>query len=403
MRYDCPVPVNMEKCVMFKIQTLNKISSRGLEMLPHENYEVASEILNPDAILVRSFKMHEMEMPDSVKAIARAGAGVNNIPVDRCTEAGIVVFNTPGANANGVKELVLTGLFLSSRKIFEGIAWAKDLAGKGEEVPKLVEKGKSDFTGPELRGKKLGIIGLGAIGVMVANDAEALGMEVEGYDPYISVEAAWGLSRNVARAENLNKLISNSDYITIHVPLNENTKGMLDYEKFSYMKKGVRLLNFARGNLINNTDLIRAINEGIIERYITDFPDEELLKYEKVISIPHLGASTPESEENCAVMAVNQLRSYLEDGNIKNSVNFPKCELVRQEGTSRIIIANRNIPNMVGQITAVIAEQSMNISELINKHRGDLAYNIIDTDSEITDKSMEKIRAIDGVVMARKV
>ena len=388
---------------MFKIQILNKISSRGLERLPHENYEVASEILNPDAILVRSFKMHEMEMPDSVKAIARAGAGVNNIPVDRCTEAGIVVFNTPGANANGVKELVLTGLFLSSRKIFEGIAWAKDLAGKGEEVPKLVEKGKSDFTGPELRGKKLGIIGLGAIGVMVANDAEALGMEVEGYDPYISVEAAWGLSRNVARAENLYKLISNSDYITIHVPLNENTKGMLDYEKFSYMKKGVRLLNFARGDLINNTDLIRAINEDIIERYITDFPDEELLKYEKVISIPHLGASTPESEENCAVMAVNQLRSYLEDGNIKNSVNFPKCELVRQEGTSRIIIANRNIPNMVGQITAVIAEQSINISELINKHRGDLAYNIIDTDSEITDKSMEKIRAIDGVVMARKV
>ena len=388
---------------MFKIQTLNKISPKGLEILPRENYEVASETLNPDAILVRSFKMLKMEIPTSVKAIARAGAGVNNIPIDKCTEKGVVVFNTPGANANGVKELVLTGLFLSSRKIFEGMAWAKELVGKGEEVPKLIEKGKSDFVGPELRGKRLGIIGLGAIGVMVANDAVALGMEVEGYDPYISVEAAWGLSRNVARAENLNKLISNSDYITIHVPLNANTQGMLDYEKFSYMKRGVRLLNFARGDLVNNADLVRALDEGIIERYITDFPDEELLKSKKVISIPHLGASTPESEENCAVMAVNQLRNFLEDGIIKNSVNFPKCELVRPEGTYRIIIANSNIPNMVGQITAVIAEQKLNISELINKHCENLAYNIIDTDSEITDESLGKIRTIDGVIMARKV
>lgn len=388
---------------MFKIQTLNKISPRGLEILPSESYDVASEISDPDAILVRSFKMHDMEIPDSVKAIARAGAGINTIPIDKCTERGIAVFNTPGANANGVKELVLTGLFLSSRKIFEGMAWAKELVGRGDEVPKLIEKGKSDFVGPELRGKKLGVIGLGAIGVMVANDAVALGMEVEGFDPYISVEAAWGLSRTVIRAENLDELIGKSDYITIHVPLNENTKGMLDYNKFSNMRKGIRLLNFARGDLVNNADLMRAIDEGIIERYITDFPDEQLLKSEKVIAIPHLGASTLESEENCAVMAVNQLRNYLEDGNIRNSVNFPKCELVRQIGTCRIIIVNRNIPNILGQITAVIAEQNINISELINKNRGELAYNIIDTDSEIIDESLKKIMAIDGVIIARKV
>lgn len=388
---------------MFKIQTLNKISPRGLDKLPREKYETASEILNPDAILVRSLKMHDMEIPETVKAIARAGTGVNNIPVDKCTERAIVVFNTPGANANGVKELVLTALFISSRKIFDGMVWAKELVGKGDEVPKLIEKGKSDFAGPEINGKKLGVIGLGAIGVMVANDAIALGMEVVGYDPYISVEAAWGLSRNVNRAASLDRLLIESDYVTIHIPLNDNTKGMLNYEKLSLMKKGVKLLNFARGGLVNNRDLIRAIDEGIISVYITDFPDEELLKTENVLCLPHLGASTPESEDNCAVLAVNQIRNFLENGNIKNSVNFANCEMARSPGSYRIIIANKNVPNMVGQITAILAEEKINISDLINKHREDNAYNIIDTDSKISEELIARIREIDGVIMVREV
>ncbi len=388
---------------MFNIQTLNKISTRGLDLLPREEYETASEILNPDAIIVRSFKMHDMEIPETVKAIARAGTGVNNIPVEKCTDKGIVVFNTPGANANGVKELVLTGLFISSRKIFNGLVWAQGLVGKGDEVPKLVEKGKSDFAGPEIKGKKLGIIGLGAIGVMVANDAIALGMDVVGYDPFISVEAAWGLSRSVSRAASLDRLVAESDYITIHVPLNDDTRGMLNYEKFSLMKKGVRILNFARGGLINNKDLIRAISEEIVSVYVTDFPDEKLLETERVICLPHLGASTLESEENCAIMAVNQLREYLENGNIKNSVNFPNCEMARAAKTYRFIVANRNIPNMVGQITGVLAEEKVNIADLINKHRDDVAYNIIDTDSKLTEALFDKIRAIEGVIMVREV
>lgn len=388
---------------MFNIQTLNKISARGLDLLPREEYETASEILNPDAIIVRSFKMHDMEIPETVKAIARAGAGVNNIPIETCTDKGIVVFNTPGANANGVKELVLTGLFISSRKIFDGLVWAQDLVGKGDEVPKLVEKGKSDFTGPEIKGKKLGVIGLGAIGVMVANDAIALGMDVVGYDPFISVEAAWGLSRSVTRAASLDRLVAESDYITIHVPLNDDTRGMLNYEKFSLMKKGVRILNFARGGLINNKDLIRAISEEIVSVYVTDFPDEKLLETERVICLPHLGASTLESEENCAIMAVNQLREYLENGNIKNSVNFPNCEMARAAKTYRFIVANRNIPNMVGQITGVLAEEKINIADLINKHKEDVAYNIIDTDSKLTEELFDKIRAIEGVIMVREV
>ncbi len=386
---------------MFKIQTLNKISPKGLDLLPREEYEMASEILNPDAVILRSFNMHDMEIPDSVKAIARAGAGVNNIPVAECTKRGIVVFNTPGANANGVKELVLASLFLSSRKIFDGIIWAKELIGKGDEVPKLIEKGKSAFAGPEIKGKKLGVIGLGAVGVMVANDGVSLGMDVIGYDPFISVEAAWGLSRNITRAASLDRLIAESDYISIHAPLNDSTKGMINYEKLSLMKKGLKLLNFARGGLVNNKDLIKAINEGIVSVYITDFPDEELLKTEQVISIPHLGASTPESEDNCAVMAVNQLCDYLEKGNIKNSVNFPSCELTLSPGVHRILIANKNVPNMVGQITAVLAEKKINISDMINKHCEDFAYNIIDIENAIEKELIEKIKGIDGIIMGR--
>lgn len=357
---------------MYNIQTLNKISPLGLELFKEGSYNISDKIDNPDAILVRSYVMHDMELPKSLKAIARAGAGVNNIPIDKCSEKGIVVFNTPGANANAVKELTVAALLLSSRKIIEGIQWAKSLAGEGANVPKLVEKGKADFTGPEILGKKLGVIGLGAIGVMVANAANSLGMEVTGFDPYISVDAAWGLSRNVKKAPDFRSLLENSDYITLHVPLTGETKDLINYDKFSLMKKGVRLLNFSRAELVNNEDLKRAIQEGIVDTYVTDFPSEELLNMEHVIAIPHLGASTPESEDNCAVMAANQLRDFLENGNITNSVNFPSCELNRSSDF-RVTVAHKNIPNMVGQISTILAKEQINILNMINRSKGNLA------------------------------
>jgi len=385
---------------MYKIQTLNKISPIGLDLLPRDNYEIASEIVNPDAIILRSFKMHDMEIPASVKAVARAGAGTNNIPIDKCTDMGIVVFNTPGANANGVKELALAGLLMSSRRLVQGISWARSLIGNGDEVGKMVEKGKSDFTGPEIKGKRLGVIGLGAIGVMVANDAVELGMEVMGYDPFISVNAAWKLSRNVKQAKGLEGLLADCDYISLHVPLTESTKGMINKDRISQMKKGVRVLNFSRGELVNNADMIEALTAGQVGVYVTDFPDEALLKQENVIPFPHLGASTPEAEDNCAVMAANQTRDFLEVGNIKNSVNFPDCDLDFRSQT-RLVIANKNVPNMVGQITSLLAGEKINISDMLNKHKGDLAYNIIDTDGNIPDVIVEKIRSIEGVIMAR--
>jgi D-3-phosphoglycerate dehydrogenase len=387
---------------MYKIQTLNKISTLGLELFPRDEYEIASEIMYPDAAVLRSFDMHDMVLPDSLKVIARAGAGVNNIPIDKCSQKGVVVLNTPGANADSVKELTLASLFMSSRKIIQGIAWAKTLIGKGDEVPKLIEKGKSNFEGPEIKGKRLGVIGLGAIGVMVANDAISLGMEATGFDPIISVEAAWELSRNVKRALSLDSLVSKSDYITLHVPLNDKTKGMLNKDKFVLMKKGVRIINFARGGLVNNEDLRAAIKEGIVAAYVTDFPDEELLKMDNVISIPHLGASTPEAEDNCAKMAVNQVKNYLEFGNIKNSVNFPDCEM-EPAGRTRITVGNHNVPNMVGQITTLLAGEKINIADLLNKSKGDLAYNIIDVDGAIGDPVVQKLKAINGVIMVRVI
>ncbi len=385
---------------MFKIQTLNKISTIGLEIFPRENYEIASEIMHPDAVLVRSADMHETKFAETTKAIARAGAGVNNIPIDKCSSKGIVVMNTPGANANSVKELVITALLLSSRKVYQGIAWAKSLVGKGDEVPKLIEKGKTNFEGPEIKGKRLGIIGLGAIGVRVANDAVALGMEVTGFDPIISVEAAWELSRTVKRALSLDSLIAKSDYITLHLPLNDKTKGMINKDKFALMKKGVRILNFARGGLVNNEDLKEAIKEGIVSSYVTDFPDEELLKMDNVIPMPHLGASTPEAEDNCAIMAVNQIKNFLEYGNIKNSVNFPDCEM-EPSGKTRLLVGNRNIPNMVGQITSLLASEKINIADMINKSKGDLAYNIIDIDGAIGEGTLNKLKAISGIILVR--
>jgi D-3-phosphoglycerate dehydrogenase len=386
---------------MFKIQTLNKIDSEGLTLFPLSSYEIASEIPNPDAIVLRSFDMHTMELPASLKAVARAGAGVNNIPIDKCTEKGIVVFNTPGANANGVKELVIAGLLMASRDIVESVVWAKTLIGQGDQVPALIEKGKNNFAGQEIQGKTLAVIGLGAIGVLVANAATALGMKVIGYDPYMSVKQALKLSREVTWVEGIQPLLSQADYITINIPQTPETKGYLNKEKFNMMKPGVRILNFARGGLVNNTDLKQAIADGKVWRYVTDFPDENTLKMDKVISIPHLGASTVESETNCAIMAVNQTKEFLECGNILNSVNFPEAHM-EMHNEARILVANQNVPNMVSQISAVLAADGINIDQMLNKKRENIAYNIIDVDKKVIDESIrEKLLAIDGIFMVR--
>jgi len=386
---------------MYRIKTLNKISSLGLDLFSRDKYEVASDIPDPDAVIVRSADMNDMEIPSSVQAIARAGAGYNNIPVKRCSEAGIAVFNTPGANANAVKELTLAAMLLSSRNIIGGINWTSSAAGR-EDVVDLVEKEKSMFTGPELKGKTLGVVGLGAIGVMVANDAMALGMKVIGYDPYISVDAAWNLSSSVIRADSLESLLSKSDYITLHIPQSEATKGLLDCSKFSIMKKGARVINFSRNGLVKDKDIIEALDAGKISYYVTDFPTTELLTCKKVIGIPHLGASTPEAEDNCAVMAARQIIDYLEGGEIRNSVNLPGCRL-EQRYPYRLIVINKNIPNMVGQITTNLAKANINIQDLINHHRDDYGYNIIDSDKEIPASALDDIRKVDGIVRVRSI
>jgi D-3-phosphoglycerate dehydrogenase / 2-oxoglutarate reductase len=386
---------------MFKIQTLNKIDTEGLTLFPLSNYEIASELPNPDAIVLRSFDMHNMDLPVSLKAVARAGAGVNNIPIDKCTENGIVVFNTPGANANGVKELIIAGLMLASRDIVESVVWAKTLIGQSDQVPALIEKGKNNFAGQEIQGKTLAVIGLGAIGVLVANAATALGMKVIGYDPYMSVKHALKLSREVTWVEGIQPLLSQADYVTINIPQTPETKGYINKEKFKMMKPGVRIMNFARGGLVNNEHLKVAIAEGKVARYVTDFPDETTLKMDKVISIPHLGASTVESETNCAIMAVNQTKEFLEHGNIINSVNFPDAEM-DMHNEARILIANRNVPNMVSQISAVLGAEGLNIDNMLNKKRNEMAYNIIDVDKPVIDESIrEKLLAIDGIFMVR--
>ncbi|MDP4680267.1 MAG: phosphoglycerate dehydrogenase [Cyclobacteriaceae bacterium] len=384
----------------FKIGTLNKISENGLQYFDRSKYQVSDNIENQDAFIVRSASLHDMQFGDNLKSIARAGAGVNNVPIEKCSKAGIVVFNTPGANANAVKELVIAGLLLSSRKIHQGVNWTQAQKGKGDEVSALVEKNKSNFGGPEISGKTLGVIGLGAIGMLVANAAEALGMRVVGFDPYISIESAWQLSKNVEKAQSLDQLLSESDYISLHIPLLEETKGFIDAGKMNKMKKGASILNFARGGLVNKTDLLAALEADKLRCFVTDFPQDILLGNEKIIAIPHLGASTPESEENCAVMAVNQTKEYLENGNIKNSINFPMAEMPRNGG-SRIIIGNKNVPGMVGKITSVLAEQSINISDMLNKHKGDIAYNIIDVDGEVTEAQIAKIKQIDEIILVR--
>jgi D-3-phosphoglycerate dehydrogenase / 2-oxoglutarate reductase len=385
---------------MFKIQTLNKIDPEGLKIFSLDKYEIASEFNSPDAIIVRSQAMHDMELPSSLLSIARAGAGVNNIPVEKCTEKGIVVYNTPGANAHGVKEIVIAGMLLASRDIAGSLEWAKGLKGKGAEVPGLVEKGKANFGGTEIRGKTLAVIGLGAIGVLVANAAQALGMNVLGYDPYISVAHAWKLSRNVVKAEGWESMLANADFVSLHVPQIPETKGFINKEKLKMMKTGVKILNFARGGLVNNADMIEAIESGKVGKYVTDFPEDELINVKNIIAIPHLGASTEESETNCAIMAVNQTIDYLENGNILNSVNFPDTQMERNGGT-RIVVANKNVPKMVSQISALLAHEGLNIANMLNKNKDEIAYNIIDIDGTVPAEIMNMISEIEGVVMVR--
>jgi D-3-phosphoglycerate dehydrogenase len=379
---------------------MNNISVKGLRHFPEDRYEVGNDIAEPDALLLRSADLHHVEIPKSVIAIARSGAGVNNIPVASLTERGIVVFNTPGANANAVKELTLAALFLSSRKITDAIRWGQSLAVSGSELSGLIEKEKTAFAGPEIKGKTLGVIGLGAIGASVANDALALGMDVTGYDPYISVDAAWSLSRAVRKANSLEDLLASSDYVTIHVPLSSDSCDMLNEGRIRTMKKGARLFNFSRDELVAEKSVLAALDEDRLSCYVTDFPTPALLANKKVICLPHLGASTPEAEENCAEMAVRQLTDFLETGAVKNSVNFPSCKLNKLPG-HRLLIINRNIPNMVGQITSMLAASKTNIMDMLNHHRDGYAYNIIDTEQELSPVIAARLQGIEGVVHVR--
>lgn len=382
---------------MNKIKLMNKISPVGLDLFG-EQYQVGEDIDDEDGILVRSASLHDYTFNKNLKAIARAGAGVNNIPINQCSNEGIVVFNTPGANANAVKELVLCGLLLSSRKIVEGIDWVKTLEGK-DDASKLVEKGKSQFVGPELEGKKLGIIGLGAIGVHVANAAIKLGMEVYGFDPYISVNAAWGMSKWVKNAQNMETIFSECDYITLHAPSTKETKGLINKESIDMMKDGVRILNFARGDLVNSTDVLAAVKEGKIAKYVTDFASPDIINQENVIVMPHLGASTPESEDNCARMAVKEIKDYLESGNIVNSVNFPYINEPRTT-KYRICLIHKNIPNMLAQFATLLANREINIENMVNKAKGEYAYTIIET-NDVVD--MNDFEALENVIKVRVI
>jgi len=385
---------------MYKILTLNNISVQGLQRLPRETYEIASEISHPDAVLVRSFKMHDMEIPSSVAAIGRAGAGVNNIPVDAMTGRGVPVFNAPGANANAVKELVLAGLLMASRNITGALEFASQLDGSDSEISVAVESGKKNFVGAELPSKTLGVIGLGAIGLRVANAALSLGMKVVGYDPQISVQSAWQLSSGVEQAVSIDHLFSQCDAISVHVPLIDATRNLVSAERIKMMSKGGVVVNLARGGICDEEAVIAALDDGHLHAYVCDFPTKALLAHPKVIGFPHLGASTEEAEVNCAVMVADSVRNYLEDGTVSNSVNFPEAVMPRNGG-SRITIANANVPNMVGQISTILANADLNIADLLNKSRGGIAYTIIDLDGGITDATLDSIRGIEGVLMVR--
>lgn len=388
---------------MYKIQTLNKISKAGLEQFDPQRYTCGDDVAQPDAIMVRSAAMHDMEFGKELLAIGRAGAGVNNIPTARCAEEGIVVFNTPGANANAVKELVLLGLLLSSRNVPGALEFTASLKGEGDAIPKLVEKGKGQFVGPEIKGKTLGVIGLGAIGVLVCNAARSLGMTVLGYDPYLSVDAAWSLSRGIIHAKNVEDIYKNSDYITVHVPYNDETKHMINADVIATMKDGVRVLNFARGELVDDDAMLAALESGKVSRYVTDFPNAKVVGAKGVVAIPHLGASTPESEDNCARMAALELIDYLENGNIKNSVNMPAVSAPRTGG-ARICIIHKNVPKMIQNISASFGEHGINIENMTNRSRGDYAYTLIDLkEKEISADMAERLEVVDGIVRVRVI
>ena len=386
---------------MYKIQTLNAISDIIHTQLSADKYTVSKEEPMPDAILVRSAAMHEMEFGKELLAIGRAGAGVNNIPIDRCSKEGIVVFNTPGANANAVAELVIAGLMMSGRKIADGIDWVKTLKGKGDEVGKLVEKGKSQFVGAELRGKTLGVIGLGAIGSIVANAASrGLGMNVVGFDPFISIESAWSLSTTIHRAASEDEVIAQADFLTIHMPLNDKTRGSFNTEKFAKMKDGACLLNFARGELVNTADLLAALESGKLDRYVTDFPNDDLIGADKVVCIPHLGASTPESEENCARMAAAEIRDYLENGSIHNSVNYPEVQLGDPEAV-RVLVLHENIPNMISNITAAAAKEGINIENMVNKSKKDMSVTVMEMAELPSKHALDTLSELPGIIRIR--
>ena len=386
---------------MYKIQTFNQISDKGLSRFPSSDYEVSAEIKDPDAIVLRSYKMSMDNVTPSLKAVGRAGAGVNNVPVDNYTKEGIVVFNTPGANANAVKELVICGMLLASRGIVPGINWVNSLSEQEDlnELGPQVEAGKKNFKGSELAGKTLGVVGLGAIGAMVANTAIDLGMNVIGYDPAISIEAAWRLSNQVEKQESMPALLAKSDFISLHLPMLDSTRNLIDEKAINYFKTGAVLLNFSRDAIVNTKAILQGMESGKVGKYVCDFPTEELLNHEKAILMPHIGASTEEAEDNCAVMAVDQIRDFLENGNIKNSVNFPQISLARNEGV-RLAIVNENVPGMLGKITSVLADKNINVIELLNKSRGDIAYNLIDIESRPDDAIIADIQKIEHVTKA---
>lgn len=386
---------------MYKYHCLNPISAVGLDQLD-ENYVNVETAKGADAILVRSAKMHEMEFDKNLKVIARAGAGVNNIPLERCAEEGVVVFNTPGANANGVKELVIAGMLLAARDIIGGINWVQEYEEDGD-IAKITEKKKKEFAGTELEGKKLGVIGLGAIGVLVANAAVHLGMEVYGYDPYVSVDSAWRLSRNIHHAKTADEIYKECDYITVHVPALEDTKGMINKDAISLMKKGVVILNFARDVLVNQEDIVDALVSEKVRCYVTDFPTKEIVGVRGAIVIPHLGASTEESEDNCAKMAAAEVKDFLENGNITHSVNFPDCDMGAKGEGERITILHKNIPNMIGQFTALLAEKNMNIEVMTNKSRKEYAYTMLDVDGTVSEDVEAQLAAVEGVLKVRVI
>lgn len=387
---------------MYKIQTLNNISPVGLEHFARDKYEVASEIQHADAIMLRSFNMHDMELIDTVKAIGRAGAGVNNIPVAKMTEQGIPVFNAPGANANAVKELVVAGMLLAARNICQAWDYASNLDGSDEEIHKQTEAGKKNYGGFELPGRTLGVVGLGAIGIKVANVALKMGMKVIGYDPDITVQSAWKLSSDVEKANSIDDLLTRVDFVTFHVPLVDATRNMINADRLQNMRDGVTILNFARNGIVDDEAVCAAIDSGKVNAYVCDFPSNLLKKHDRVITLPHLGASTKEAEDNCAIMIAEQLTDYLENGNITNSVNFPEVHMARNGGF-RLCVVNSNVPNMLGQISTALADADLNIVDMLNKSRGDIAYTLVDVDSECPQSALDALAAIDGVLSVRAI